>query len=550
MQINLVFSPFAMPCAPLGIAGIKSYVEKNSDFHVKCLDWNVIYQNALDDDIRNNKGNIKMSEHDRSTFLEAVDVFKAGNEDFFNQAVYDRSVVTVFVDCFKMLNGFFSKECRKALYENKHIPWFVQECVEFLLLNKADVVGFSIMFPEQIFFSLLAARMLKTADRNIKIVFGGHSSSAAYKDILTQQFIDFVVLNEGEKAFLDLLSALNGDKELGQVPNLAFNSDGKVTVTESSLITNLDDTPFPDFSDFDLSRYFAPEPVLPILGSRGCYWRRCAFCVHYKSYLNKYRTASVKRVVDELQYHVDNGVKYFDFVDEMIPSARFKQIGEEIVRRGLQVYYYGLAKPTSDFTNDVLDVMYESGCRYIIWGVESGCQRILDLMDKGTNVKDISRVLEDSALAGIKNHVYVMVAFPSETKEELWETLEFLYENRDNIHVIHKGRFNLHKGSLVYENPEKFYITKMYAPDFSCGGEVKYDVSQGIKQDDAELYRVFYTKNYFHCFNYFSDCLSILRHHALLLYSNHDKLTFNLARKAVPLPVEIGLPPQLSSAGY
>ena len=171
-------------------------------------------------------------------------------------------------------------------------------------------------------------------------------------------------------------------------------------------------------------------------------------------------------------------------------------------------------------------------------------------MDKGTNVKDISRVLEDSALAGIKNHVYVMVAFPSETKEELWETLEFLYENRDNIHVIHKGRFNLHKGSLVYENPEKFYITKMYAPDFSCGGEVKYDVSQGIKQDDAELYRVFYTKNYFHCFNYFSDCLSILRHHALLLYSNHDKLTFNLARKAVPLPVEIGLPPQLSSAGY
>lgn len=540
MQANLVFSPFVIPRAPLGIAGIKSYVEKNSDFDVKCFDLNALYHNDLVDSIREGKGIIKMSAEDKDIFLRAADTFKNKNGEFFNQAVYESSAATLFEGCFESLNECFSKECAEAVRENKPAPWFVRDYIELLLSNKPDVIGFSIMFPQQIPFSILAAHMLKAANKNIKIVFGGHSSTVACKELLGYAAIDFVVLDEGEEAFLDLLGALGGDKELKQVPNIAFRDAGEVTVTDRSMITKLDDLPFPDYSDFDPDSYFTPEPVVGVLGSRGCYWRRCAFCVHHKSYFNKYRTASVDRVVDELEYHVGNGVKYFDFVDEMMPAGRFRRIAEEIIRRRLRIYYYAMAKPTSDFTKDIFDVMYESGCRYIIWGVESGCQRILDLMDKGTIAKDVPKVLADSASAGLKNHLFIMIGFPSETEQELEETLDFLYESRDNIHAVHNGTFMLHANCPVYENPSRFHITKIYpaSADFSVDA-VKYDVSQGLSHEQADRYRSFYHTDYFEHFNYFSGHLRKLRHHGLFLYANDDKLIFNIEREPVPIPREL-----------
>jgi radical SAM superfamily enzyme YgiQ (UPF0313 family) len=232
-------------------------------------------------------------------------------------------------------------------------------------------------------------------------------------------------------------------------------------------------------------------------------------------------------------------------VDEMISASRFRKIGEEIIRRNLEINYYALAKPTKDFTKDILDVMYKSGCRYLIWGVESGCQRILDLIDKGTVVEKMSDVLTNSSLAGIKNHVFIIFGFPTETRNELKQTLDFLYKLKDHIHAIHKGAFQLKIGSRVYENPEKFCITKMY-PTNSAMEPVKFDVSKGIKQDELRAYLSFYAKNYFKHFRYFSDFLTVNRNHALYLYSNSDKLVFSQQKNPVPLPEHPAGPELLS----
>lgn len=542
IRVNLVFSPFARPFVPLGIAQIKSYVEKNSNFSVKCFDLNAIYHNAIADAIRNNDPNVKFPSHDRPVFLKTIDVLKSNNQDFFNQAVYNKAAASfiVYFDAFKEL---FHKICENALHKNGKPPWFVNEYVDLLLSDRPDVVGFSVMFREQFYVSALIARLLKKADKNIKIVFGGNTASSVHQEILPNEFIDFVVLNEGERSFLDLLRSFNNEKGPGEVPNLVFEKKAEVVASETFIINKLDDLPFPDFSDFDLNSYFTSEPVLPTLGSRGCFWRRCTFCVHHKSYFNKYRTASINRVVDELEYHVKNGITFFNFVDEMISASRFKQIGEEILRRGLKLHYYALAKPTADFTKDVLGIMHQSGCRYIIWGVESGCQRILDLIDKGTKVQDISRVLADSTQTGIKNHVYIIIGFPSETKQELKKTLDFLYENKDNIHTIHKSSFTLHKGSMIYDDPERFCITRIFPAGTSIDS-LKYVVSKGLTKKEAKEYRIFYGKNYFDYFSYFSIYLGLLRDHALLLYSNPDKLIFNMQKKTVPLPNEVWPPSQ------
>ncbi|MCP3901435.1 MAG: radical SAM protein, partial [Desulfobacteraceae bacterium] len=487
MQANLIFSPFVKPFVPLGIAHIKSYVETNSNVRVKCFDLNLMYYKTISDAVRTSDPNLSFfPEAQRPEFLKTMDLFEKSSDGIFNQEAFDRAAI-FFTNCFKSFNIFFQKMCTYTLHQNKGVPFFIPKFVNLLIKNKPDVVGFSVVYPEQLNVSLLIAKVLKQVNNNIKIVFGGNTSSLKYEELLSFQFIDFVIMNEGEKAFLDLLNRFEDKAGQNKVSNLAFTQNSKMKITKPEFIKNLNDIPFPDFSDFDLKAYFKPDPVVPILSSRGCYWRRCTFCVHHKSYFLKYRKASINRVVDELEYHADNKIKHFSFVDEMISASRFKRIGEEILKRGLDINYYALAKPTKDFDKDILKIMYKSGCRYIIWGVESGCQRILDLIDKGTKVKDISKVLNNANVAGIKNHVFIIIGFPSETKAEFKETLDFLNSNQDCIHAIHDGSFGLQKGSFVFENPKKFSITKIMHSGVSAGStdSLQYSVSQGLTAEEA-----------------------------------------------------------------
>ncbi len=553
MQANLVFTPFAKPVPPLGIASLKSYVEAKSEHKVKCFDLNALYHNDLIDDVHYKRGKMNFSEQDRAVFLRAVDTFSNKNGEMFNQAIFDSSANTLFEGCFDNINKFFNKELGQAEKGRAAVPWFINKYVNLLLADNPDVIGFSIMLGEQISFSLVMAGIIKQRNRNIKIIFGGNAATMTYKKLLTYSYIDYIVLDEGEKAFLDLLNALDGQKPIGSIKNLAYRDGQMLIESERELIKDLNELPIPDFSDFDLYSYFIPEPVVSVLGTRGCFWRRCAFCTHYKSYSNKYRIMSVSRLVDHLEYYVQRGIRYFNFVDEMIPAGRYRKISEEIIKRGLQIYHYSLAKPTADFTKETFELMYKAGCRYIIWGVESGCQRILDLIDKGTNVRDIAKVLEYSASAGIKNHTFIIVGFPSETKQELEETLSFLYENRKNIHAIHNGPFILHENTPIFSNLAKYHIARAYTERYPeilrfQANRIEYDVTDGLSSMDAERYNLFYEKNFFDNFNYYSGIIRALRNHALYIYANEDKLIFNKIRKPIVNPLELREQSEMLSA--
>ncbi len=106
-----------------------------------------------------------MSDQERETFLKAVDVFKDKSEGFYNQGTYDWAG-SVFIDTFNKLKNIFIGECRNAIRKEAQIPWFIQQYAALLLSNKPEVVGFSTMFSDQIYCSLLIAYILKTARGN------------------------------------------------------------------------------------------------------------------------------------------------------------------------------------------------------------------------------------------------------------------------------------------------------------------------------------------------------------------------------------------------
>jgi radical SAM superfamily enzyme YgiQ (UPF0313 family) len=210
---------------------------------------------------------------------------------------------------------------------------------------------------------------------------------------MQQPTVDYVVSGEGEGPLMQLLA---GGMNPTDVPGITYRQSGRIVTNPPAVEENLDLLGRADFSDLDLRSYYSPLPVLPIATSRGCYWRRCAFCVHYRSAGQTYRRCTVPGVVEQLKRHVENGVEHFALVDEMIAPAHFSQLAEGILDAGLRIRYYAMAKPVRQFDRDLLRKMRQSGCCYLLWGIESGAQRILDLMDKGTKVAEIEEVCRET----------------------------------------------------------------------------------------------------------------------------------------------------------
>ncbi len=132
----------------------------------------------------------------------------------------------------------------------------------------------------------------------------------------------------------------------------------------------------------------------------------------------------------------------------------------------------------------------------VIWGVESGNQRILNLMKKGTNVLDVKKVLKQSSDAGIKNVTYIMFGFPTETKEEFLDTINFLKENTDNIDLVSTSIFGLQKESKMFGEPENFGIKNVCEEKRTVlEPKISYEIISGLTKKEVIKLRDNYKKH-------------------------------------------------------
>ncbi len=489
-KLNLVYAPITRPRVPFGIALLKGFIQANSSVEVKCIDLNLAMYDDLIVGMGTGEVNVGKS---RNQLLQAFAFFRSGDIDaFYDQAIYNGIIRNWLGGVDRAILGF-SKSYERYAVRN----------VMKILENDPDVVGFSCMFDQQISGSLMLAQKIKEVAPLVQIVFGGNSVTQEIKE---NPFVDHVVIGEGENKLLAIVA-----KKLGKMENA--------------------NVPFADFSDFELGRYFTPLPIVPMISSRGCSWRKCSFCVHHKIYEGGYRERNITDVLNEMERHVNAGIRHFAFVDEMISPARSKEIASCIIQRGMDVHWYCMAKPMKEFTFNTLQLMHDAGCKYVMWGMESGCQRILDLMNKGIRIEEIEGVLIKAAGAFIKNHVFIIAGFPTESENEFRETLQFLYEQQDVIHTVHKSRFELRKGSPIYQNPAKYGILKIH----DRPGALGYEVESGTRQVDVRPMLDHYYNKFLRDMCWFSPASGMMREHALMHYSGEDRLVFNVKRQELPM---------------
>ena len=284
-------------------------------------------------------------------------------------------------------------------------------------------VGISAFTCNQTKFSAELSRKIK-AQCDSLVVWGGVHASLVSEQTLREPFVDMVVIGEGEETAADLADAIDKGRDLHDVKGIGFKKDGKPVFTEERpLIQELDQYRI-DWELVDIERYLVSmwgrSRVINFVTSRGC-WFKCGFCYNLKFNQGRWRGHSTEFVLAEIQnlkerYGVD-GIRFYD--DNLF--GRKKRALEIIEKMDLPwegEFRIGYIK------EDLAKKLAETKCQGICFGLESGNDRILKLINKGQKVEDIIRgVTIMSRYPQIRVSGCIILANPTETREEVRNTI-------------------------------------------------------------------------------------------------------------------------------
>jgi radical SAM superfamily enzyme YgiQ (UPF0313 family) len=319
------------------------------------------------------------------------------------------------------------------------------------------IIGISSMSFTFLYTLELAKKIKQKMD--VSIVFGGNHVSIYPREVISHSCIDIVVIGEGELTFLELVKVLENKKPvqvcegLRKVNGIIFKSGGRTITTEPrKFIGNLDDLPYPAVDLLKLERYYGcnhSRPYMTVITSRGCPYQ-CSFCSKQPWGLS-FRKHSAERIVDEIEYYVKRlGIKAIDFFDDTLTSDqnRIAQIINLVKKRKIK-FEFGLLTRADLVSQKLLVGLREIGCRIISFGVESGVPRILKILNKEISIAKVKDAFRWANKAGISTVGFFMVGNPSETREEIKQTIKLVKEL--NADYVKANILIPYPGSKLYE---------------------------------------------------------------------------------------------------
>ncbi len=369
--------------------------------------------------------------------------------------------------------------------------------------ERPDIIGISIVLGQQLFSSMTFCAMIKKQFPGIHITIGGNTVTRL-RDVLPKtpdlfSLFDTAIMYEGETAFLQLVNAIGTDRVFSSIPNLIYKDSTGVHLSTVTTAEDLSTLPPPDFDGLPLEKYFVPDRILPYLSTRGCYWGKCKFCDHGEGYTAGYRTKKIDQVIEDLHYLRDRyKVNHFHFPDESYPPALFKKLTKRLIEADLKIAWSThLRFEEGLLDGKVWEDAEKSGCKYLHMGFESGSERVLRLMGKATTTDVVQQSLEISSRHGVWNHVMGFFGFPGETYEDAKTSMQFLEDNKEYVHSIGFGTFDLGKYSPVIENAEKFGITYNKNPVWDLALNYYFTVKNGLGIEDAERVLEEFERNHY-----------------------------------------------------
>lgn len=431
------------------------------------------------------------------------------------------------------------------LKENGHAvqvfdPWadddrFIEKVVNFA----PDMIGLSFLTTQ---YRRAKDILSKVRPRipDAKYFAGGIHSTALPEEVLKNLSLDFVVLGEGEETTLEVSQKEN----LNNISGIAYMENGNfVRNSPRPPISNLDALPIPDRSLLDYERYLIPpgpfrgtycKRAATIISSRGCPYR-CIFCGSSTLMFGfKTRRRSVQNVIEEIdylynRYHID-GLYFLDDTFTLSPSW-VEEFCESFKSRNYRIKWGGQARVnTVNFR--LLKKMKEAGCCQVDYGVESGSDKVLKILKKGTNVEMIKEAFRISHLVGLRPTATFMIGNPGEEMEDIEKTLKIAKAIRPHhVKFLYLTPF---PGTEIFNMAKK---NRWFDP------EIDYSTQWSIRQTELPLMEINFTryelsriranlqnrfllKNYWHYIINLPFSLRIF----MLILSHPKELIYNLKR--------------------
>ena len=301
--------------------------------------------------------------------------------------------------------------------------------------QKPALVGLSFLSTTSYPYAKILARQIRATDSTVKLAFGGVFATLNAGLVKLQcPEVDFVCRGDGEQLLLDLLTQMDAPETVG---GLTWMKDGKVISNPGRPIErHLDQWPFPDREslrlDFvesmplDVPAVLSMERFTTMQTSRGCPWP-CVFCDIPIFNEGKWRARSAEHVVTELKHLEAYGYGSVYFVDDhfLLQPKRIESICNGVRQNNLTIQW-GIEGRVDSVAQHLFPAMAKAHCRTVMFGIESGSQKILDRLKKEQTLEEVTQAVTNAKKAGIEIvHGFFTVGNPDETVQDMKATFDF-----------------------------------------------------------------------------------------------------------------------------
>ncbi len=394
------------------------------------------------------------------------------------------------------------------------------EQIEYQLKNINPDIIFSSCLTDSRQSNFKLAKIAKEINPDVVNVIGNAHATAMYEQILNYYpEIDYIVLGEGEITCFELLECLKNNDDPGHVRGISYKTfEGELCVTEKRPLANLDEFPFPK-----KYRFFLNEPETATINtSRGCPYG-CTYCSLTK-FWQKWRGKSVDKVIEEIEFLVDNGMKHLIFTDDHFTYNKKRTI--EICEYFKNYDFTWQMQCRVDRIDEELYKLFkETRCKIVAFGVESLSPTILKNIHKGYTVEQVKRAFKEGHETNNIVQANIMIGCTGETDETINETILGLKEI--NPDIMSKFLTMVYPGTEMYrimkeagKISDDYWLTNNPAPfnttehdletlrKYSLKMQIEWYKHIGIIKSSKEIYDLLKEHGAKFAFDYIKDGLS------------------------------------------
>lgn len=318
-----------------------------------------------------------------------------------------------------------------------------------ILQKNPDIIGISNQFVSQFEDARLVAEIAKDINRDFLVIVGGSHPSSCPEDFFEKtDCVDIIVIGEGEYAMLEIIERISKKMPLEDMKGIAVKRHNEIIINpKRSPIENIDELPYPAYELLGMNTYFKltntssgrpaffyPDSNFAVnfITSRGCPYD-CIFCSVHSVMGKRWRSHSPEYIIGHIRFLIEKyKIKHFHFEDDnlTLDKNRFKKILDAILNAKLNISWDTPNGIRADFLDEeILTKAKRSGCVYLIIGVESGDQSVLDnIIRKRLSLKEVEKVAAFSKKIKLNLEAFFTIGFPGETVRNMMDTVNFAFK--------------------------------------------------------------------------------------------------------------------------